>query len=206
MTRQAEKTLLLLGIALVFYPVNIDENVMANLREKFGDKLEKLQKYDLSTFQDTFTHGCPKFIVPIKDLEHFKNFGYDLDITDIVNKQRDLLSQEFSKIQQLNNMTGVLKLYDTIKLDKLAKILNVSVADMTNLIQLYQDRNRPPTKDVPFEQTIVKKILESVKSLDFTNENGVLKVNDVSTKPNFNKIFYRNIHKLEEITHDIKNL
>lgn len=206
MTKQAERSLLLLGIALVFYPVAIDENVMANLREKFGDRLEKLQKYDLSTFQETFQHGCPKLITPIKDIEHFKNFGYELDTLEIVNRERDLLSQEFSKIQQLNNLTGVLKLYDSIKLEKLAKVLGVAPTEMKTLIQSYQDRNSTQLKDVPFEQTIVKKILESVRSLDFTIDNGLIKVNAISDKPNFTKIFYRSIHKIEEITHDIKNL
>jgi len=206
MSKTAEKSLLLLGIALVFYPCPIDENVAANLKEKFSDKLDKINKYDINTFNESFSYGCPKLIVPIRDVEHFKNFGFDINVMESVNQQREALAQEFAKIQQLNNLSGVLKLYDTIKLDKLAKVLDVSQDQLKSLITLYQQRINAPLRDSPFEQTVIKKLLESVQSLDFVIEGGEVKVHNKATKPNFSKIFYKNIHKIEEITHDIQTL
>ncbi len=206
MGKTAEKSLLLLGIALVFYPVPIDENVAANLREKFSDKLDKINRYDINTFNESFSYGCPKLIVPIKDVEHFKNFGFDINPSEAVIQQREQLSHEFAKIQQLNNLSGVLKLYDTIKVEKLAKVLDVNQDQLKSLIALYQQRINAPLKNAPFEQTIVKKLLETVQSLDFVIEGGEVKVHNKATKPNFSKIFYKNIHKIDEITRDIQTL
>lgn len=207
MTRQAEKCLLLLGIALVFYPVNIDEIVMVNLKEKFNDRLEKLQKYDQNTFSDTFSHGCPKLIYPIKDVDHFLKMKTENNAThEIITAQKNLMKAEFARIQQLNNLTGVLKLYDSIKLDKLAKVLKVSAQDLKGLVALHQERNSTGLKDVPFEQTVIKRILESVQSLDFVIEGDVVKVRSTVSKANFTKIFTRNLNKVEEITHEIETL
>lgn len=207
MSRQAEKSLLLLAIALVFYPVNIDEIVMISLKEKLYDRFEKLNKYDQNTFGDAFNQGSPKLIIPVKNIEHFKTLKTENSSTqEIVATQKNILKAEFARIQQLNNLTGVLKLYDSIKLEKLAKVLKVSAQDLKGLIELHQQRNSTALKDVPFEQTIIKRILESVQSLDFVVEGDVIKVKSVAAKANFSKIFTKNMHKVEEITHEIETL
>jgi len=206
MNKQAEKSLLLLGIALVFYPTNIDETVAANLKEKFSEKLDKINKYDLHTFNESFSYGCPKLIIPIKDENHFHTLGYELNPMESVLQQREILSHEFARIQQLNNLTGVLKLYDNIKQDKLAKVLKITPDGLKDLITLYQGRNNSVLKDVPFEQTILKKLLESVQSLDFKINGDTISVNSTSTKVNFTKLFTRYIKKAEEITHDMEHL
>ena len=72
----ADKSLYLLSLGLIFYPMPVDENISAALREKFYDKNEKLNKYDLATFNDVFSFGCPKITIPVRDQEHFKNFGF----------------------------------------------------------------------------------------------------------------------------------
>ena len=47
MNKNADKTLFLLAISLVFYPTQVEETLANQLKERLGDKLEKLNKYDL---------------------------------------------------------------------------------------------------------------------------------------------------------------
>ena len=111
MSKQADKMLNLLAISLKFYQISLDENVTSLMKEKLGEKLEKISKYDTHAFNDSFSYGCPKLIPPIQNKEHFRTFGFDRNITEIMNQQRDILLGEFQKIQQLNNLDGVLRLY-----------------------------------------------------------------------------------------------
>ena len=206
MSKQADKMLNLLAISLKFYQIPLDENVTSLMKEKLGEKLEKISKYDAHAFNDSFGYGCPKLIPPIQNKEHFKTFGFDRNITEIMNQQRDILLGEFQKIQQLNNLDGVLRLYSSIKLDKLAKVMRLSPEQLKDLINLYIERNNINVNDNLFEQTIVRKLIETVPKIDLVVEKDVIKINETVSKTNFSKIFIKNINKLEEMMQEIETL
>ena len=84
--KQLEKTVCLLAIALAFSPnkeaeatlwlfkdISLRSNKQPNLKERIVEKYEKLTKYDMQTFFDLFSSGCPKIITPIKDINDFIN-------------------------------------------------------------------------------------------------------------------------------------
>ena len=206
MSKQADKMLNLLAISLKFYQIPLDENVTSLMKEKLGERLEKLSKYDANAFNDLFGYGCPKLTPLIQNTEHFKNFGFDRNITETMNQQRDKLLPEFQKIQQLNNLDGVLRLYSSIKLDKLAKVMRLTLEQLKDLINLYIERNNINVNDNLFEQTIVRKFIETVPKIDLVIENDVIKINETVGKTNFSKIFIKNITKLEEMMQEIYTL
>jgi translation initiation factor 3 subunit L len=206
MIKQADKSYLLLGIARAFFPTAIDETVQANINDKNADRIARINKYDINAFNDSFNYGSPKLFVPIRDAAHFKNFGFEVNFTEPVTRQREALSAEFNHIQELNNLRGVLKLYSTIKVDKLAAVLNKTPAQLQDLIKLYRSINNSEPKANPFEQTIIKRLVESIPSLDFVIEGDLVKVNDKVTQQNYSKLFYKNINKIEEITREIQAL
>eukprot|EP00331_Platyophrya_macrostoma_P007565 CAMPEP_0176425458 /NCGR_PEP_ID=MMETSP0127-20121128/11399_1 /TAXON_ID=938130 /ORGANISM="Platyophrya macrostoma, Strain WH" /LENGTH=526 /DNA_ID=CAMNT_0017806619 /DNA_START=43 /DNA_END=1623 /DNA_ORIENTATION=- len=205
MNKLAEKSLYVLSLGLVFYPTAIDENISAALREKY-ERTEKLSKYDLATFTEMFNYGSPKLMVAVKDQEHFKSFGFDKNYTELLNQQKELLLSEFQKIQQLNNLSGVLRLYSSIKLPKLAKVMKMSEDQLKELIDLYQARNNAPTSSSPFETTIVKKLVDSIPKMEIIIEKDNIKIKEALTKPNFAKIFSRNMQKIEEIVKDLEKI
>ena len=196
MSKQADKMLNLLAISLKFYQIPLDENVTSLMKEKLDEKLEKISKYDINSFNDLFSYGCPKLIQSIQIKEYFKTMGFDRNITEIMNQQRDILLGEFQKIQQLNNLDGVLRLYSSIKLDKLAKVMRLTPEQLKNLRSLYIERNNINVNDNLFEQTIVRKLIETVPKIDIVIENDVIKINQYVGKANFSKIFIRNINNL----------
>ena len=205
MNKLADRALNLLSLALVCYPTAVDENISAALRDK-SDRNEKLHKYDLGAFADIFNYCAPKLMVPVKDQEHFKNYGFDNNPVELTNQQRDLLLAELPKIQQLNNLSGVLRLYSSIKLPKLAKVMKINEDQLKELIDLYQSRNNAPTSNTPFETTIVKKLVDSIPKMEIIIEKDNIKIKEALTKPNFAKIFSRNMQKIEEIVKDLETL
>lgn len=45
----------------------VEENVNSQLREKYGEKMSRMQRWDdesLSHFDELFSYACPKFITP----------------------------------------------------------------------------------------------------------------------------------------------
>ena len=206
MTKLADRSLALLAIALSFYPTTIEETISSNLKDRFSEKLNKLNKLDINTFNDTFSYGCPKLIVPIKDKDHFRDFGFEKGILEMVTKQRDALSSEFGQVKQLNNLRGVLKLYNSIKLSKLAAILDIDQAQLQELINLYRARNNAESKNTPFEQTVIRRLLEATPALEFSIEGDTVRVKDVTNQVNYSKLFYKNINKIDEITREIQAL
>ncbi len=55
----------LLAICLVLHPMRIDESVHSQLREKFGDKMLRLQKGEMQEFENCYSFACPKFLSPV---------------------------------------------------------------------------------------------------------------------------------------------
>jgi len=206
MNKLSDKMLNLLAVSLKFYNVPLEENVSSLLKERLQDKLEKLNKYDVASFNDCFSYGCPKLIPPLLNKEHIKTYGFDKNLMEIMNQQKDILLGEFQKIQQLNNLDGVLKLYSSIKLDKLAKVMKLTPEKLKDLINLYIERSNVNLKDNPFEQTIVRKFIESVPKIDLAIDNDVIKISESIGKANFSKIFIKNMNKLEEMMKEIQML
>jgi len=77
---------------------------------------------------------------------------------------------------------------------------------LKDLINLYIERSNINLKDNPFEQTIVRKFIESVPKLDLAIDNDVIKITETIGKANFSKIFIKNMNKLEEMMKEIQML
>lgn len=59
----------LLAICLSLCPQTklVEENVNTQLKEKYNDKMLKMQRYDdeaYAVYDELFTYACPKFITP----------------------------------------------------------------------------------------------------------------------------------------------
>ena len=48
-----------------FFSQHVDEAVNSQLKERFQDKMTRLQKGEKKMFEDMFAYACPKFISPI---------------------------------------------------------------------------------------------------------------------------------------------
>jgi hypothetical protein len=84
--------------------------------------------------------------------------------------------------------------------------MKMSEDQLKDLIDLYQARNNAPTSSSPFETTIVKKLVDSIPKMEIIIEKDNIKIKEALTKPNFAKIFSRNMQKIEEIIKDLEKI
>lgn len=67
--KKNEQMYALLAVCLSLCPQHnlIDENVSTQLKEKYNDKMTKMQRFDEETYaayDELFSYACPKFITP----------------------------------------------------------------------------------------------------------------------------------------------
>jgi translation initiation factor 3 subunit L len=65
--KKTDRMYALLAIAVALCPQRIDENVNLTLREKYSDKMYRMQRGDVATFEELFVFACPKFVLSSAD-------------------------------------------------------------------------------------------------------------------------------------------
>ena len=63
--KKNEQMYALVAVALALCPAAqraLDENVLNTLRDKYGDKMLKMQRGSEGTYDELFSYACPKFI------------------------------------------------------------------------------------------------------------------------------------------------
>lgn len=56
--------LLAISLSLCPHPKLVEENVNNQLREKYAEKMLRMQRSDEAMFDELFSYACPKFITP----------------------------------------------------------------------------------------------------------------------------------------------
>lgn len=55
-------------------------------------------------------------------MNDYKTFKADQIVNDLINEQKDKLQEEFLRIQKINNVSQILKLYTELSVSKSAKV------------------------------------------------------------------------------------
>jgi len=189
----------LLAIAVSLCPQRIDENVHSVLKEKFSDKMNKMQRGDTSIFEDLFVHSCPKFINPAIPLYGSE----DLTTVDPQALQLKLFMKEVSQQvhdSQIPTIRSYLKLYTTISTKKLADFLEVNNESFKTFLLCFKHKTHnfvwsggPPLSGK----------LSFSSDVDFFIDLDMVHIADTRVTRRYGEFFIRHINKFEEI---IKNL
>uniref|UniRef100_A0A2K6MJ97 Eukaryotic translation initiation factor 3 subunit L n=1 Tax=Rhinopithecus bieti TaxID=61621 RepID=A0A2K6MJ97_RHIBE len=110
--KQNEQMHALLAIALTMYPMRIDESIHLQLREKYGDKMLRMQKGDPQV--------CEELFMPNYDNVH-PNYHKEPFL-----QQLKVFSDEVQQQAQLSTIRSFLKLYTTMPVAKLAGFLDLT--------------------------------------------------------------------------------
>ncbi|KJE96343.1 eukaryotic translation initiation factor 3 [Capsaspora owczarzaki ATCC 30864] len=131
-SKKNEQMYALLGMAVAFNPQRLDETLQATLREKLGEKYQKLQKGDEATFEELFKAACPKFIAPVVS---------DTPSNPLALQQRLFLAEMKQQIL-LPAIRSYLKLYTTMPIAKLASFLDVDTDTCRTQLLSYKHKMR----------------------------------------------------------------
>ncbi len=129
----------MLAVALLFYPMTIDSLLINAIKERLGDKYDRLMKADEASVKKCLD-GTPKVITPVLNLDHFKNYSVGLDQVNATDVQRNFLYEKLKALDRFSSLQALFKLYKSVTEKKLAKVMGKKPAEMQELFKSFLSR------------------------------------------------------------------
>ena len=186
--KKNEQLLGLLAICLAFCPVRLDDSIMASLRERYGDRTQRMLKGDVAAFEEVFVTCCPKFV----SLPHMVVAGNDL-----MQVQLKLFKEDIRQQRLIPSARSFLKLYSTIDTPKLAAFLETGSVDaLSHMLICYKHKTfaRCWTGGACSQGE-----LRSASDVDFYICENMVHVQDTRPSLRYGEFFIRHIGRFEEI-------
>jgi len=186
----------LLAIVMSFCPTQrIDEHVKNLLKDKHGDKMQRIQRGEVQVLEELFSYACPKFINPATP-----NYDDDMNYHHVALKlQLKIFTNEVQQLSLLPTIRSYLKLYTSIGIDKLAEFLEMDTEELRTHLMCYSHKNRNkiwragPPLDGQWA---------SSSDTDFYIDGDMIHVVDTKVERRFGEFFIRHINKFDEIIRD----
>ncbi|KAJ9546777.1 hypothetical protein OSB04_019320 [Centaurea solstitialis] len=175
----------------------VDETVNSQLREKYGEKMLRMQRYDDESFalyDELFSYACPKFITPSAPSYEEPLVNYNQDAYRL---QLKLFLYEVKQQQQLSVVRTFLKVYSTISLEKLATYMEVDESTLRTILMTYKHKTHSVGAD---GKTI------SNADIDFYIDDDLIRVVESKTPKQYGDYFLRQIVKLEAVIGDMDRI
>ncbi|KAJ7556493.1 hypothetical protein O6H91_05G085900 [Diphasiastrum complanatum] len=191
--KKNEQMYALLAICLSLCPHGklVEENVNNQLREKYADKMQRMQRSDEALFDELFSFACPKFITPAPpNYEELINYNQQ----DAYRLQLKLFLSEMRQQQLISSIRSFLKLYSTISIAKLASFMELDEAGLRMALLTYKHK----THVVDYDGSIL-----SNADVDFYIDGDMVHIADNKVTRRFGDYFVRHIIKFEEIINDL---
>jgi len=189
-TKKRDQLYNLLAIATTLCPSRIDETVQAALLDKYGEKMARMQKGELSVFRDMFHYGSPKFLAPTApDYDSLT----DDHSTESYRLQQKIFEADVKETLKLPVIRSYLKLYSTMPIEKLAAFLALSADDFRIHLHQYKQKSK---QLVSVKGTALDGVRMSSVDVDFYLDNDMIHIADVKISKNFGQYFVHSIHKM----------
>eukprot|EP01018_Ginkgo_biloba_P001413 Gb_07559 [translate_table: standard] len=191
--KKNEQMYALLAICLSLCPQVklVEENVNNQLREKYGEKMLRMQRSDEALYDELFSYACPKFITPSAPNYDEPPVNYNQDAYRL---QLKLFLSEVRQQQLLSGIRSFLKLYTTITIEKLASFMDVDESTLRTTLMTYKHKMHAIDHD--------GKIISNADVDFYINEDTIHIVESKSVK-RYADHFMRHIIKFEEIINDL---
>uniref|UniRef100_A0A6Q2YWV9 Eukaryotic translation initiation factor 3 subunit L n=1 Tax=Esox lucius TaxID=8010 RepID=A0A6Q2YWV9_ESOLU len=199
--KQNEQMHGLLAIALTMYPMRIDESIHTQLREKYGDKMLRMQKGDLQVFEELFSFACPKFLSPV--VPNYDNVHPNYH-KEPFQQQLKVFAEEVQQQAQLSTIRSFLKLYTTMPVAKLAGFLDMTEQEFR--IQLLVFKHKMKNLVWTSGISALDGEFQSASEVDFYIDKDMIHIADTKVARRYGDFFIRQIHKFEELNRTLKKM
>lgn len=200
--KQNDQMSVLLTICLVLHPICIDETIYSQLREKYTDRMLKMQKGDISEFENSFQFACPKFLSPVPP-------NYDGPLSPTFHKESYLQQlrvfiKEATHQDLLPTIRSYLKLYTTLPISKLASFMDMKEEDLITRLMCFKHKmqNVVWTKGT----SALEGEFQSSSEVDFYIDKDMIHIADTTVARRYGDFFVRNIHKFEELNRMLQSI
>ncbi|NXX73387.1 EIF3L factor, partial [Spizella passerina] len=192
--KQNEQMHALLAIALTMYPMRIDESIHLQLREKYGDKMLRMQKGDAQVYEELFSYACPKFLSPV--VPNYDNVHPNYHKEPFL-QQLKVFADEVQQQAQLSTIRSFLKLYTTMPVAKLAGFLDLTEQEFR--IQLLVFKHKMKNLVWTSGISALDGEFQSASEVDFYIDKDMIHIADTKVARRYGDFFIRQIHKFEEV-------
>lgn len=205
--KQNDKMYTLLSMCLVLHPMRIDESVHSHLREKYQEKMNRMQKGEMSEYEACFAFACPKFLSPVPP-----NFDMMGGAADSIRKQEtgkepfqlqmQVFKEEVEQQIQVPTIRSYLKLYTTLPISKLAAFMDMPDDELcTHLMGFkHKMKNLVWTKGT----SGLEGEFQSASEVDFYIDKDMIHIADTKVARRYGDFFIRQFHKFDEIMKSLK--
>lgn len=194
-SKQNEQIFYLLAIALNFYPMRIDDSINSYLKEKYTERLSKLQRGDRDELSNMFHYACPKFLSPVPP--NFEGIT-DQYLMEPYNQQLKVFMDEVQQQLSITDIRSFLKLYTTLPISKLASFINKSPQELKSILLCFKHKMSNIESDQANED------FRSSSEVDFYIHNEMIHIADTKVATRFSDFFIRQIQKLNEVNTNLK--
>ncbi|XP_044533892.1 eukaryotic translation initiation factor 3 subunit L isoform X2 [Gracilinanus agilis] len=199
--KQNEQMHALLAIALTMYPMRIDESIHLQLREKYGDKMLRMQKGDPQVYEELFSYSCPKFLSPV--VPNYDNMHPNYHKEPFL-QQLKVFADEVQQQAQLSTIRSFLKLYTTMPVAKLAGFLDLTEQEFR--IQLLVFKHKMKNLVWTSGISALDGEFQSASEVDFYIDKDMIHIADTKVARRYGDFFIRQIHKFEELNRTLKKM
>ncbi|KAG2400152.1 uncharacterized protein HKW66_Vig0099940 [Vigna angularis] len=197
--KKNEQMYALLAICLSLCPQTrlVDETVNSQLREKYGEKMSRMQRYDdeaFAIYDELFSYACPKFITPSAPSFEEPLINYNQDAYRL---QLKLFLYEAKQQQLLSGVRTFLKVYSTISLAKLASYMEVDEPTLRTILMTYKHKTHAVDSDGK---------ITSNADVDFYIDEDTIHVVESKPGKRYGDYFLRQIVKLEGVINEMDGI
>lgn len=183
--KKNDQMLALLAIASTFCPLRLDESVNQQVKEKYSEKLTRLQHGDMTVYDDLFFSGCPKFLSPIVSENSSSLFGS----SGPRGLQLQVFKSEVDQQRLIPTLRSYLKLYTTIPISKLAKFLDMDVNQVRCCLMAFKHKKEVAKGDGGEQTTL---------DIDFYVDKDMIHISDTKIARHYGDYYVQQIIKLRE--------
>jgi len=189
----------LLAICLSLQPQRIDESVQSQLTEKMSEKMSRMQRGEVTEFEQAFNIGCPKFLSPtIPTAEGAAPSNLAKEPGSL---QARVFSEEIKQQALIPVLRGYLKLYTTMPMTKLASFMEKDEPELLSFLLSFKHKMCNVAKD----DSEVEEESAPV-DLDFYVDGDMIVIADTKVARRYGEYFIRHIQKLMELNKNLKEV
>ena len=204
--KQTDQMYVLLALCLALHPQRIDESVMTQMQEKFGEVYTKLQAGDINEFENQFKFICPKFVSAAPNFESDGSFIESVTPKhEPVKQQTKIFLEEVAQQIPLLTIRSYLKLYKTMSIEKLAGFLDMDREKLEESLLCFKHKKQSMVcqKD---SATALDGELMTGSDIDFFIDRDMIHIADTKVARRYGDYFMRQIHKFEDLYKVVRNI
>eukprot|EP01097_Dermamoeba_algensis_P006066 TRINITY_DN3824_c0_g1_i1.p1 TRINITY_DN3824_c0_g1~~TRINITY_DN3824_c0_g1_i1.p1 ORF type:complete len:571 (-),score=87.04 TRINITY_DN3824_c0_g1_i1:137-1804(-) len=203
--KKNEHILALLAIAISLCPQRVDETIHLALREKYAEKMAKMQRgFDSEegqlAFEELFSYACPKFINPASpNYEDPHPVSHQQEAHRL---QMKVFLNEVTQQALLPTIRSYLKLYTTIGTQKLAHFLEMEESQLRAHLLCYKHKNRTLIWN---GGTPSSGKWGTSSDIDIYVDSDMVHIADTKVSKRYGEFFIRHINRFEDMVSDLNN-